>query len=125
MIRNPNRTMRTARFTATPFPGNIIPANRINPTSTKFLEFYPAPNLPDSHTRFATTRSRKAGPINKDQFILRMDFIESSNSQWFGRYSWGDENLLNESSVSERIPGADQRRAVHGLERACLESRRW
>ena len=25
-----------------------------------------------------------------------MDFNESPNSQWFGRYSWGDENQLNE-----------------------------
>ena len=35
-------------------------------------------------------------PINKDQFILRMDFIESAKSYWFGRYSWGDENQLSE-----------------------------
>ena len=26
-----------------------------------------------------------------------MDFTESSKSQWFGRYSWGDENQLNEA----------------------------
>ena len=25
-----------------------------------------------------------------------MDFVESSKSSWFGRYSWGDENQLNE-----------------------------
>ena len=31
---------RTAQF-----PGNIIPSNRIHPTSVKFLEFYPAPNV--------------------------------------------------------------------------------
>ena len=35
-------------------------------------------------------------PRNKDQFILRMDFNESDSSQWFGRYSWGDENQLSE-----------------------------
>lgn len=81
---------------ATQFPGNIIPANRINATSKQLLEFYPTPNLPGSTLGF-NHQIAQGRPINKDQFILRMDFIESRNSQWFGRYSWGDENLLNEN----------------------------
>jgi hypothetical protein len=81
--------------TATPFPGNVIPANRIHPAATRLLEFYPAPNVQTT----SLVRNRQQGnqtPINKDQFILRMDFNESANSQWFGRYSWGDENQINE-----------------------------
>jgi hypothetical protein len=81
---------------ATQFPGNIIPQNRINPISTKLLEFYPTPNLPGSTLGFNHQISQ-GRPINKDQFITRLDFIESTNSQWFGRYSWGDENLLNQN----------------------------
>src|SRR5258707_2957239 len=38
-------------------------------------------------------------PINKDQFILRMDYIESAKSSWFGRYSWGDENQIDRKST--------------------------
>src|SRR6185503_16735114 len=30
--------------TCAPFPGNIIPTNRIDPTSNQLLEFYPEPN---------------------------------------------------------------------------------
>ncbi|MEO7143144.1 MAG: hypothetical protein ABI165_06520, partial [Bryobacteraceae bacterium] len=37
-----------------------------------------------------------AAPHNRDGFTLRMDFIESSKSQWAGRYSWGDENQANQ-----------------------------
>ena len=33
-----------------------------------------------------------ARPQNRDQFVLRMDYVESSKSTWSGRYSWGDEN---------------------------------
>ena len=78
-----------------PFPGNIISPNLISSTAKKLFEFYPAPNLPNS--TLVRNRQQAIGrPINKDQFILRMDFAESSNSQWFGRYSWGDENQLNE-----------------------------
>jgi len=81
--------------TATPFAGNRIPANRIDATSKQLLEFYPAANLPTARiaNNFVEGQGR---PINKDQFILRMDFVESAKSSWFGRYSWGDENQVNE-----------------------------
>ena len=78
--------------TNTPFPGNIIPASRIDPISKKFLEYYPAANLSGRSNNFQ--RSGLA-PVNKDLFIARMDFVESAKSQWSGRYSWGDENQAN------------------------------
>ena len=81
--------------TATLFPGGIIPKNRIDPISTKFLNYYPAANLPTA--RISNNYQESQGrPLNKDQFILRMDYVESSKSSWFGRYSWGDENQLSE-----------------------------
>ena len=72
------------------FSGNVIPQNRIHPTSAKLLEFYPSPSLnpgfvPSNHE---ATRRRV---VDKDQFVQRIDFVESSNSNWFGRYSFGDE----------------------------------
>jgi hypothetical protein len=89
------RSVSGADVIETPLQGNIIPANRISGTAKKLLEFYPAPNL--ASTTLVRNRQQAVGrPINKDQFILRMDFAESPNSQWFGRYSWGDENQLNQ-----------------------------
>lgn len=78
-------------LTGTPFAGNVIPANRISPTSKKLLEFYQTPTLPGVTNNYVQALSR---PQNRDQFILRMDYIESSKSSWAGRYSWGDENEL-------------------------------
>src|SRR4051794_7241969 len=72
----------------TPFPGNMIPANRIDPISKKFLQYYPAANIPGALSNNFVRSA--ASPINKDQFILRMDYVESAKSQWSGRYSWGD-----------------------------------
>ena len=43
-----------------------------------------------------------ARPQNRDQFVLRMDYVESSKSTWAGRYSWGDEN---ESSPGLNLNG--------------------
>src|SRR3989475_11167571 len=74
-----------------PFPSNLIPSNRINSVSNKLLEFYPAPNLNPNLVpyNYEATSNRKA---DKDQFIQRIDFTESSKSSWFGRYSWSGES---------------------------------
>jgi hypothetical protein len=89
------RTRTTAAdgtITSTPFPNNTIPANRIEPISTKLLQYYRQPNLPG---RAQNHQQAQGAPINRDQFILRMDLVESSKSQWNGRYSWGDEVQFN------------------------------
>jgi hypothetical protein len=75
-----------------PFPGNQIPANRIDPISKKFLNYYVPSNLPGLSSNYTQTNS---APQNRDGFTLRMDFVESDKSQWTGRYSWGDENQAN------------------------------
>ena len=82
--------------TAQPFPGNVIPAARIHATSKQLLEFLPVPNLPnpDIRNNYVQAQGR---PINRDQLVTRGDIVESSNSQWYGRYSWGDENQSNEA----------------------------
>ena len=76
-------------ITATPFPGNVIPQNRISAISKQLLEFYHTPTLAGSVNNFVEALAR---PENRDQFVLRMDYVESSKSTWTGRYSWGDEN---------------------------------
>ena len=89
------RTRQGDVVTAEPFPGNIIPTSRIHPISQQLLEFYPVPNVPGAGLRnnFVQAQGR---PIDRDQFVGRFDVVESSKSQWSGRYSWGDENQLTE-----------------------------
>src|SRR5258705_6918151 len=84
---------------ATPFDGNKIPASKISPISKKLLEFYRTPTLPGVVNNYVTALAR---PQNRDQFILRTDYVESSKSTWSGRYSWGDEN---ESSPGLNLNG--------------------
>lgn len=47
-IYDPNTTklQPDGTYTRTPFPGNQIPADRINPIAAKLLTFYPKPNRP-------------------------------------------------------------------------------
>lgn len=74
--------------TGQPFVGNIIPTNRLDPISVKFLKYYNSGNALTTNN-YAQTSSQ---PFNRDGFVLRLDFIESPKSQWMGRYNWGDEN---------------------------------
>ena len=79
--------------TGTPFPGNQIPSSRFDPVTQKLFEFLPRTNLPGQQNNYQTALSN---PINKDQFNLRIDFNESNNSNWFGRYSTTDEDTLSQ-----------------------------
>jgi hypothetical protein len=76
-----------------PFPGNRIPTSRFDPISVKLLPYYPSANIASLSNNFVRSTS---APINKDVFVLRMDYVESAKSQWAGRYSWGDENQSNQ-----------------------------
>ena len=81
-------------LTNQPFPGNVIPADRLNSIARRLLEFYPEPNVPGaglSNNYLALQNHR----TDKDQFTQRVDFTEGTKSFWFGRYSWTNEFVLD------------------------------
>ncbi len=74
-----------------PFAGNIIPNNRIHAVSARVLqEFYPLQNQSTTvqANNFLNTEGRRS---DSDQWTWRADWVESSNSNWFFRYSHGNE----------------------------------
>jgi hypothetical protein len=81
----------------TPFPGNIIPANRINPVAAKLLRFplMAQPNLPGqpyTHNFNFTGLAAQGG--NNDQVNGRWDYNVSDNLRVFARYSrWASQSL--------------------------------
>ena len=102
--------------TKTPFAGNIIPTSRLDPISQKLLQYYAPANIAGAGARRTTSSAPIASPQNRDGFVLRMDFVESSKSQWSGRYSWGDENQATQGLTLGRHQDHHQLRAVHGLQ---------
>src|SRR5438093_4699692 len=76
-------------ITKQPFPGNKIPRERLDPLSLKPLKYYNSATLPGLTNNYVKFNS---WPLDRDGFVLRLDYNESSKSQWMGRYSWGDEN---------------------------------
>jgi hypothetical protein len=92
-LQDPNTRVRTpSGITSTPFPNNQIPASRISPGAKYLLDnFAPLPNLAQTGLPNRNYQFNARTPVDKDQFTGRIDFNESTNSQWFGRYSWTDE----------------------------------
>ncbi len=81
----------------TPFPGNIIPASRINPVAAKFLAFpeYAAPNTPGQAftNNFNYARNASTGGDN-DQYSIRGDHQVSDKQRILARYTrWSSSNL--------------------------------
>ena len=88
---------------ATPFPGNVIPATRFSAIDVKLLAFYPQATVPGDSIVNNYVR-QGAHPTTQDEFTQRIDFNESAKSFWFGRYGWNNE-FVRQSSTFELQEG--------------------
>jgi Carboxypeptidase regulatory-like domain len=80
--------------TGEPFPGNVIPANRINPVARSLLEnYYPLPNY-DSGGTTSNYRALVATTRITNGYDVRLDHILNSRQQIFGRWSWKNTSRL-------------------------------
>ena len=75
--------------TGNPFPGNLIPANRINTVGQSILKFYPLPNYTDPNPALALQRNYAidatgAHPRRND--MLRIDWNPFQNLRGFFRW---------------------------------------
>jgi hypothetical protein len=84
-------------ISASPFPGNIIPASRFSPAALKLLQFYPLPTVPGNNLTRNFVRDA-ISPTDSDQFNQRIDYNENQKSNWFGRFSWGNDLQVPASS---------------------------
>ena len=75
----------------TPFPGNIIPANRIHPISQKLLAYFPRPQQEVTGPNFVNNEARQ---VDADQFTYRFDFTQGP-STWTFRHSISREHGLD------------------------------
>lgn len=77
VVRNP--------FTGVPFPGNVIPAENLDPVGhASLLALFPEPNLPGVRQNLQTTAN---GRNTSDKYSLRVDYNMSNSDMFFGRYS--------------------------------------
>ena len=80
----------TNTYTRSPFAGNRIPDNRMDPVSRKLLTFYPAANLPGDPVTGVNNFFTSAGATNlADQYNGRVDQVFARH-RLFGRYSYNN-----------------------------------
>lgn len=76
-------------LTNLPFPGNVIPAARINTVSRTLLEqFYPLPNYDTGGTTYNNYRRLSPSFNDTDGYDVRIDHNLSDRQQVYGRWSW-------------------------------------
>jgi hypothetical protein len=86
-------TYDPATGTRQPFPGNIIPADRISPFAKAYAQFIPSPvaGAPAPFNYVGTARTIQ----NDSKFDVRLDWVGSERDKVFGRFSWGNSSLEN------------------------------
>lgn len=79
-----------ARVVRDPFPGNIIPANRISPVAREVMKYYPAPNQPGNAQ--GGSNYFTANPRTDDFYSVsvRVDHRLTDKQQMFVRFTRND-----------------------------------
>ena len=91
-------------FTQQPFPGNVIPQNRLDPIGLKIATLYPLPNRTLPGQNFVSSPVERD---REDKFDLRLDHSLGAKDQLSGRYSFDDRALYEPFSTSSlvAVPG--------------------
>ena len=97
---NPGSSLRDS------FPGNIIPANRINPDAPLILQkYYPAPNLNVAANVLPNIQFSAANTTASDVTGIRLDHRFRNNDTLFGRYNRSNATL----TVPDGLPPPSKR----------------
>jgi hypothetical protein len=78
------------QFLRDPFPGNVIPQNRINAVGLNIASIYPLPNGPGNFDNYTSTVNRET---TDNVFSGRIDHRSSDKDSFFGRFNWGKFKL--------------------------------
>ncbi|NDD64720.1 MAG: TonB-dependent receptor, partial [Acidobacteria bacterium] len=96
-------------LTGQPFPGNIIPTNRIDPNGQKLLNIFPQPNFTNSANTFNNVFQSLVDQPRREE-ILRVDWNISDKTTFYARgiqnYEAfkGDFNFVLASNVWPQFP---------------------
>ena len=88
-----------AGFIRTPFAGNIIPGNRIDPVARNVIKFLPRPNIAGVSALGVINYTRTDGNrVPKDTHSTRIDHNFNEKNRLFSRYSY-DNTPYNRAPV--------------------------
>jgi hypothetical protein len=78
-------------FLRSPFPGNIIPQNRLDPVALNIQKYYPEPNNPGLAFSHQNNLALQASyPQPQDRVEFKVDQVFNDRQRMFGRYTFMD-----------------------------------
>ena len=91
-------------FTRTPFAGNLIPGNRIDPVARNVSKFLPAPNIAGVTALGSVNYTRTDGNrVDKTSYSFRGDHNFTGQNRLFARYSFDDTPLARAPAYGEQF----------------------
>lgn len=88
-IYDPNTTVASGSgYVRSAFPGNIIPASRMDPVAAKMLQYYPAPNRVPTSALVDNFQILQPSGTNWASLVGRIDQQLGSKHQLFVRWGW-------------------------------------
>jgi hypothetical protein len=91
--------------TGQPFPNNMIPSGRIDPTASAIatqIKFWPSPNTSEPGGNFATSATSGG---NSNQYNSRIDWVVSDKQTVFGRYTYWQNHTDAKDTFHIGLPG--------------------
>ena len=96
-------------LTCQPFPGNIIPAGRMNQASLNYLNAFPLPNNGPAQGNSSLKNNYATNPLefeHFDDFDIRLDWKATSRDNVFARYSYGQDVLIKQPNYPNLPAGS-------------------
>jgi hypothetical protein len=78
------------------FPGQIIPASRLDPASVRMNSLLPAPNQPGYPNNYLAVGSYQ---FDRDNFDFKVNYNPNEKSSVFGRYSYSPSLIFDPPSL--------------------------
>ena len=101
-------------ITKIPFPGNVIPANKINPVGAALANLYPVPNNTDPSRNYI---GHPRGVSDNDALAARIDYQLGPRDAIWGRFT---KNAPYDRGVGQALspafPGFDQEQSDNNLQ---------
>jgi hypothetical protein len=97
-IYDPTTTVQTGTntYTRQPFPGDVIPANRMNPVGVKIASFIPKPNLPGQTQNLVAAPNARTDAY--DAHAFRVDQVLNERHRFFSRFVRGNRTEENSTN---------------------------
>jgi hypothetical protein len=103
-------------FVRTQFPGNVIPASRLDPISRRLVQLYPEPNAPgDPVTGAQNHLLAFKDPVFDNGYVFKIDHRFSDRHSVFFRYSWREFGVDRQGAFKNLVSGDIDRRQAPGL----------